>query len=122
MEKDVSGIEPEAAFLDGLIEVLRSLPKPAVRIAVPKRIREMICAKHLLEAAFGTGNVEAEFHSPGSSGSLRVECDLLEVLEMSAFKQAVRLGNNFEIYPLTNGKVRFAMMFYGLFRTVGYRE
>ena len=121
VEKEINEFEVEEAFLDGLIGVLNSMPEPAVQIADPKRIREMMYAKRLLEFAFDVDNVEAKFHSPGSSGSLRLECDSLTVLEMSAFKRAVQLGNNFEIYPLTNGKVRFAMMFYGLFRTVVYQ-
>lgn len=122
VEKEINEFKAEGAFLDGLVGVLNSLPKPAIQIAVPKRIREMMYAKRLLEFAFDVDNVETEFHSPGSSGSLRLECDSLTVLEMRAFKRAVQLGNNFEIYPLTNGKVRFAMIFYGLFRTAAYQE
>lgn len=122
MEKEIYDFETENAFLDGLIEMLESLPKPAIQIAVPKRVREMMCAKRLLECAFGADEVEVELHFLGSCGSLCFECDALEIHKLTPFVQAVRLANNFEIYPLINGKVRFAMMFYGLFRTVAYQE
>lgn len=114
--------EEDEAFWDYLTEVFESLPKPAIQIIDPKRYREMMHAKQLLELAFdGEDEVDVELHELGSCGSLSVESDSLEVCKMSVFAKAALLADNFEMYPLVNGKIRFSMMFYGVLMPAAFQ-
>ena len=81
---------------DELVETIRKLPaNTSVNFPNVQRIRDVAVVTDMI----------AEVVVEGTS---------LEIFFTDVFQRAIKLANNFEVYPLKNGKVRMAFGFYGL--------
>lgn len=59
--------------------------------------------------------ISCEMHEINDgSAVIEVVTDWLEVKEIEKFCESISNVNNFEIYPLNNGKIQFNMMFNGV--------
>ena len=45
---------------------------------------------------------------------IRIETDEISVTDVEQFIAAIRFADNFEIYPLTDGRLRMTIMFHGM--------
>ncbi len=101
-------------ILDSLCNFIRN-GQPAVKVLNLKRYYEILFAKEALDDLLRQNGEEImseiKFHPTFSSASLAVEVESFEVTDMVAFKLAMSRADNFEFYPLINGKVRLAFVF-----------
>lgn len=108
-----------------LYELLESIPEASSCIANMPRYLEMIQAKHLLDSLIhkcgGTESACICFNQKFLSGSVSVDLESLEVSNIDYFNLAIAKADNFEIYALTNGKVRLSLMFYRALRPLAYK-
>lgn len=100
-------------FLDSLSDVIRTC-EPYPRLLNGKRYLEMLLAKEaiddLLEQS-DSGKSRISLHPMFCSGSVIAEVDDLVVQDFTAMQVVFSLADNFEIYPLTNGRMRIAFTF-----------
>ena len=108
--------------LDALIEYVYSLPKPKLKIINPERYRLMLqCAAELaalLRETTETAEVNIDINDFFSTGAVSVVLNSLTVYDPAAFSQLISHAENFEIYPLTNGKIRLAISFHSVLETI----
>lgn len=103
----------EDPIITALIDIVRN-NHPKTCMINPKRWRELLLAKEALNDLLkqnGEGSVEITYFPEFLSASISAEVESLEVQDFTAFQIAMVKANNFEIYPLVNGKLRIAFMF-----------
>lgn len=94
---------------------------PKTQMLVPERYKEVLQAKAALDLLLlqnGAEKSRLEFRPPFSAASLIAEVDELEVSRPDLFRRIIGNASNFEIYPLLNGKFRFALVFYGVMKAL----
>lgn len=107
--------------MEELIEYLRKLPRARTWILNPVRFTEMKMCYHALEsiALEHRADLTWEVCPEEGYGAIRMEADefVYDLREDAA--QVVSYADNVEIYPLKNGKLRAALMFYAVTKPVG---
>lgn len=105
--------------VDALIEWLRrNTPEKQLMVMNPERMRDLYECGYRLRAMLLPENpdtvvsIDARPPELGDGCAVRVECDSLIAYNPAQFWDAVRKADNFEFYPLVNGKLRMALMFY----------
>lgn len=112
--------EQEAlAFVDALAQDLATLRDGEITAIEPVRYATVLQAKAELEALLGGGAAKILFHPLVHAAALSAEADELMIHDPQRFAALTVQANNFEIYPLTNGKLGIALMFYGVLIPVG---
>ena len=103
---------------DELVETIRKLPAMTyVSFKKVKRIRDVAVLIFMLFWIYLGDKVKITNSLPDISNGFAevvVEGTSLEIFFTDVFQRAIKLANNFEVYPLKNGKVRMAFGFYGL--------
>jgi hypothetical protein len=61
---------------------------------------------------------EIKFVPEFSYGTLSAELDWLTIRDKKAFAIAMSRADNFEIYPLTNGRIRAVFTFHAMFKRI----
>lgn len=92
-----------------------------VSVVNDKRVREFILCESILRRVLtGRGiRIEVVPHDGFASvGVIRVSARNLTVKDPIAFSRAVNLASNYEIYPKTDGKIMFALTFYGMTKKI----
>ncbi len=92
--------------------------QPKIQIINPCRLAELSLAKTAFDEILsknGEKESEIKLFNMFSSASLGAEVESFEVHDMAAFNSVMKHSDNFEIYPLANGKMRIAFMFQHLF-------
>lgn len=109
--------------LDGLLAFLAALPEESIKLLNVPRYRQMLVAasrlKDLLCRSGEEGEIEIKLYHEFNLGSLTAEICSLTVQEPSLFTELVREADNFEVYPLTNGKLRIGIVFQSVLKTIG---
>lgn len=103
----------EDPIITVLIDTVRN-NHPKTCVINPKRWCELLLAKEALNDLLkqnGDGSAEITYFPEFLSASISAEVESLEVQDFTAFQIAMVKANNFEIYPLVNGKLRIAFMF-----------
>lgn len=87
-----------------------------------QRYSELLHAKKALDYTLGKSfedeKAEISFLPLFSCGTLTAEVDTFEVTDMAAFAEVLIYADNFEVYPLTNGRIRLGFVFKGMMREV----
>lgn len=108
--------------LEGLMGFMRSMPKSQVKMLNPSRYRLMLRTAaqltDLLRKTVSDGELEVNVDPTFNLGSITVELDSLSVDESLAFADVIYKADNFEIYPLTNGKIRLDITFQSVLKTI----
>lgn len=108
--------------LEGLMGFMKSLPKSQVKMLNPSRYKLMLRAAaqltDLLRKTVSDGELEIDVDPTFNLGSITVELDSLSVDEPLAFADVIYKADNFEIYPLTNGKIRLDVTFQSVLKTI----
>ncbi len=113
--------EDELEFLDSLVDHLRTLPvKDNIRVLVPERLAQFQAAYRAMERVANAmgGTIFSELRGNEGWGSLTVEAKELILDRELPFPTELTFASNFEVYPLANGKIRLAAMFYGLTKSI----
>ena len=108
-------------IIEGICNILReawqaSQDKPYL-INLP-RYREMLLAKTALDKLLQKNGEEASqvrIQPFFDYGALVAEAQALEVQDGALFRRAIAGARNFEIYPLTNGKICIAILYDRMF-------
>lgn len=112
--------DEEDREFDALIEIFREAQENshgAVYVANPRRVREFIECESFLRRMFKDTGATIEVvpnDGGGSIGVIRVLTKTINIRNTAGFVRAVRLASNYEIYPRTDGKMMFALIFYGM--------
>ena len=108
--------------LEGLMGFMRSMPKSQVKMLNPSRYKLMLRTAaqltDLLRKTVLDGELEINVDPTFNLGSITVELDSLSVDEPLAFADVIYKADNFEIYPLTNGKIRLDVTFQSVLKTI----
>ena len=108
--------------LEGLMGFMKSLPKSQVKMLNPSRYKLMLRTAaqltDLLRKTVSDGELEIDVDTTFNLGSITVELDSLSVDEPLAFADVIYKADNFEIYPLTNGKIRLDVTFQSVLKTI----
>lgn len=113
----------EEAF-DAFVEMLGyELSKPKIHAFNLRRTKELENAYNAIsKIVLGISpdaKIECRMHElRDGSASIRIETDEFVVEDIKAFISGVENANNFEIYPIKNGKVRMAIMFQDIMKEV----
>lgn len=122
MEKDFNELELDIA-LAGLFEFIQQQPNNQVKTINPARYRLMLqtAAKltTLLKKATDEGELNITVNPTFNLGAITVELDDLSVDDPLAFADLIHRADNFEIYPLTNGKIKLDITFQSVLKTIG---
>lgn len=104
----------EEAVLDALCEYLTQ-HLPRLQALVPERYLQVLASKNVLEKLYRAHDesvcAEVRLNLPFSSATLSLEAEALEVTQQDQFLQLLQLADRFEIYPLSNGKLKLAFVF-----------
>lgn len=122
MEKDLLEDLENDPLLESLFNYLRN-NQPRAQILNVRRYYEMLFTKEALddllrqngETTLSTISFIPEF----ACGSLRAEVDSFEVTDKDAFLLAMSRADNFEFYPLADGRLRLAFIFRGMMKEIG---
>ena len=121
MEKHFKENEFETV-MDALMEYLNCLPKSTVKtINLPRYRLLMKTASQLTDILRKTepeGELNIELDDLLNIGSISVVLDLLTVEQPLAFADMICKADNFEVYPLTNGKIRIDITFQGVLKSL----
>ena len=108
----------EELYHDPIFKVIMSAiqeSEKTAKILNPRRYAELLIARAAIDSLLRQNgeatHAEIKFHHAFSSASICAEVDSLEVRDMAAFSIAMGKANNFEFYPLTNGKIKLAFTF-----------
>ena len=108
--------------LEGLMGFMKSLPKSQVKMLNPSRYKLMLRTAaqltDLLRKTVSDGELEIDVDPTFNLGSITVELDSLSVDEPLAFADVIYKADNFEIYPLTNGRIRLDVTFQSVLKTI----
>lgn len=108
--------------LEGLMGFMKRLPKSQVKMLNPSRYKLMLRTAaqltDLLRKTVSDGELEIDVDPTFNLGSITVELDSLSVDEPLAFVDVIYKADNFEIYPLTNGKIRLDVTFQSVLKTI----
>ena len=108
--------------LEGLIDFMESIPKSRVKILNLGRYKLMlkIAAQltDLLRKTVSDGEMEINVDPAFNLGTITVDLDSLSVVDPGVFADVIRKADNFEFYPLTNGKIRLDVTFRSVLKTI----
>lgn len=108
--------------LEGLMGFMKSMPKSQVKMLNPSRYKLMLRTAaqltDLLRKTVSDGELEIDVDTTFNQGSITIELDSLSVDEPLAFADVIYKADNFEIYPLTNGKIRLDIAFQSVLKTI----
>lgn len=116
--------EFENEELDAIIQALGEAieaDEQRTGILVPERLRQMASAYQLLiEIGNETDTIVTyQLNTPFKSmGSICMEAESLEFIDVSKMMNAIHTSDNVDIYPLTNGHIRMVLTFHGLVKSI----
>lgn len=91
------------------------------RTLQPIRLQMMIFSYRILKriAEENGMTVSYELHKPFQSmGSICLEGEDLVFLQCKQLSRAISFADNVDVFPLTNGRIRFVLTFHGLTKKV----
>ncbi|MEE1504181.1 MAG: hypothetical protein UGF89_08080 [Acutalibacteraceae bacterium] len=113
--------EYETTF-DALVDYIKCLPKATVKMINPSRykllMRTAAQLTDLLRKTQPEGEIDIEINDLLNLGSISTELDLLTIEEPLAFADVIYTADNFEVYPLTNGKIRLDITFHSILKNL----
>ncbi len=112
----------ESPLIEKLCAFLRN-NQPQMQYLDLRRYSEMLSAKTQLESILtdeGTQtNLSVRLEPQFQYGVLTTELDEWTVSTTEEWKKAIRLTDGYEVYPLTNGRIRVAFLFRRMMKAIG---
>lgn len=114
--------ENEFGAVDMLVDYIKQMQRSETKIIDPVRIASVARAMAILDRAFvedGNGaRADVRFDPLFSIATVSAEAEDLVFSDPRAFCSAIADSDNFEVYPLANGKIQISIMFYHAFRSI----
>lgn len=108
--------------MEGLMDFLEELSQATVKIINIERYKLMLqtAAKltNLLRVTSSEGEINIEINKMFNLGAISFETDSLTITSPTAFADLIYNADNFEIYPLCNGKVRVDITFQSVLKSI----
>ena len=112
--------ENDFDFINAIAE---ALPTEAIKIIDSKRYETMLLAAMELETLLAetqkSGEIQVDVDDMFNLGYISTIIPDLHVLDIQRFISVISKADNFEIYPLTNGKIRLDITFQAMLKTIG---
>lgn len=106
--------------LDALVEFMKHLPQPTVKIIDPTRYRLILKTAaqltDLLKETAENGELNIEINPTFNLGAISAVLDVFTINNPSAFADLICQADNFEIYPLSNGKIKLDITFWSVLK------
>lgn len=114
--------EEDYVGVDILAKWIKEVPKPTITVIVIENYKRMQHAFYHIRKAFDEAgymlqpqvSIDALFHT----GSISVEAEDISEVNIPAFNTALADADVFDIYPLTNGKLRLELTFHGILQGI----
>jgi len=108
--------------LDALLDFMKSLPQPTLKVLNTERYALMLKTaadlKELLCQTAGSGCIDIDLVQEFNLGSISFEAPDLVVCDSGTFAEIISVCDNVEIYPLTNGNLRLNLTFQSVLKSV----
>ena len=108
--------------LDALLDFMKSLPQPTLKILNTERYALMLKTaadlKELLCQTAESGCIDIDLVQEFNLGSISFEAPDLVVYDSETFAKIISVCDNVEIYPLTNGNLRLNLTFQSVLKSV----
>lgn len=108
--------------LNGLMNFIEELPQAKVKVLNLERYKTMMEVAAKLTAVLQENNPEGELtidvNEKFTLRSISVELDSLTITSPVLFAELISKSDNFEVYPLTNGKIRLDITFQSVLKSV----
>ena len=108
--------------MDALMSLIKKMPKSTVKMFNPPRYMLLMKTASqltdLLRENIIKGELNIEIDDVFNFGAISVELDMLTVDNPKRFAEIVCHADNFEFYPLLNGKIRFDITFHGVLKSL----
>ena len=108
--------------LDGLMNFIEELPQATLKVLNLEKYKIMMEVATKLTAVLQENNPEGELtidvNEKFNLGSISVELDSLTITSPVLFAELICMSDNFDVYPLTNGKVRLDITFQRILKSV----
>lgn len=118
MDKD----EENYLEVDAIAEWIREVPKPAITIIAMETYNRMRHSFYHIRKAFEAAGYaicpQVEIDPLFHLGSISIEVEDISELDISNFNIALSDADIFEIYPLSNGKLRLELTFHGILKAI----
>ena len=97
--------------------------QPHMFIINNKRMKEIEVAYDILKEIIEDYSHDAKFDFKinqfnNGNVTIEIETDELVVKNISNFISVIQLASNFEVYPLTNGNIKFSIMFHDVMEVI----
>lgn len=110
------------AWFDDFVEFIKSLPQSTVKIINPPRYRAMMESaselKNVLANEYEDGEISVQINEMFLIGAVSVALEDFSVSDMPRFIKALKAADCFDVFPLTNGKIRVELTFQGVLKSV----
>ena len=123
-EMDFSSEEEIEKMMDELVSSLGEViaaDESKTAILVPNKLQQMQFVHSVVKYLMKGTNAKVTYvlNSPFKSmGSIFLEAKEIKFADMKWLGRIMKLANNVDIYPLTNGNVKMAITFHGLVRPI----
>jgi len=108
--------------LEALMGFLNTLPKSTIKaLHIPSYKLMLQSASQLtalLKETISQGEITIDVDQTFNLGSISVELDTLTIYEPKVFADIICKADNFEIYPLTDGRIRLDLTFQSILKSV----
>ena len=108
--------------LDALMDFMKSLPQPTLKVLNTERYALMLKTaadlKELLCQTAESGCIDIDLVQEFNLGSISFEAPDLVVYDSEAFAKIISVCDNIEIYPLTNGNLRLNLTFQSVLKPI----
>lgn len=108
--------------LDGLMNFIEELPQATLKVLNLEKYKIMKEVATKLTSVLQENNPEGELtidvNEKFNLGSISVELDSLTITSPVLFAELICMSDNFDVYPLTNGKVMLDITFQRILKSV----
>lgn len=108
--------------LEGLMNFIEELPQAKLKVLNLERYKTMmgVAAKltAILQEYNPEGKITIDVNEKFNLGSISAELDSLTITSPVIFAELIRPADNFEVYPLTCGKIRLDITFQSVLKSI----
>lgn len=108
--------------LKALMGFLNTLPQSTIKALHIPRYKLMLQSASqltaLLKETISQGEITIDVDQTFNLGSISVELDTLTIYEPKVFADIICKADNFEIYPLTDGRIRLDLTFQSILKSI----
>ena len=108
--------------LEALMGFLNTLPNSTIKALHVPRYKLMLQSASqltaLLKETISQGEITIDVDQTFNLGSISVELDTLTIYEPKVLADIICKADNFEIYPLTDGRIRLDLTFQSILKSI----